>query len=155
MDETISEECSNQGLNLDFELIKSEFEKNPNGAADNHVVETLFTILDFQRFKELMVAYNKKDEIDTTVSTTTTLTNDTNDIDVMVDSLISDGKVLLDSKDSDIWKIHTKVSDSRVAYQSTSTESVQSKLKLMNIKNKIWKFDIILPNIQYDKIKKF
>lgn len=65
----------------------------------------------------------------------------------MVDKLISDGNVLLHLKNEDIWKVHTKVSEARVAYQSSNTDAIQSKLKLMQIKNKIWKIDIIIPNI--------
>lgn len=55
MDNAISNECVRQGLSLDFELLTKEFEKNSDAAADNHVIETLFTILDFHKFKELML----------------------------------------------------------------------------------------------------
>lgn len=56
MDNLITEISAKLELTLDFELLTSEFEKNPDGAADNHVIETLFTILDFHKFKELMIA---------------------------------------------------------------------------------------------------
>lgn len=55
MDKAITDECERQKQTLDLELLTSEFEKNPDGAADNHVIETLFTIIDFHKFKELML----------------------------------------------------------------------------------------------------
>jgi len=56
MDKAITDQCKELGLVLDFELLTTEFEKDPESAADNHVIETLFTILDFHKFKELMLA---------------------------------------------------------------------------------------------------
>lgn len=47
---------SSLGLNLKIDFLISEFEKNPDGAADNYVIETLYTILDPNKFKELMIS---------------------------------------------------------------------------------------------------
>lgn len=145
MDDAITEECDRQKVSLDFESLKYEFEQNSHSAADNHVIETLFTILDFHKFKELMVAYNSKDahnEVQQDANGT-----DKAEIEGLVEKLVQDGKVLLESKDSNIWKVHTKVSEERIAYESKEITHIQPKLQVMQIKNKIWKFDIILPNI--------
>jgi len=44
------------GTPVDLKFIKEEFKKDPKAAGDSHVIETLFSITDFSRFKELMVA---------------------------------------------------------------------------------------------------
>jgi len=152
MDQQITDQSTKQGLNLDFELLKNEFENNPDGAADNHVIETLFTILDFHKFKHLMLAYKDKENYVVELDSTT---NHYPDLDNTHHQLIEDGIALLGTKDSDIWKLHTKVGINRECYQSKDIKSIQPLLKVIKLKNSVWKIDIIMKDINYNKINRF
>jgi len=111
MDKLINEICAKLGLTLDFELLTSEFEKNPDGAADNHVIETLFTILDFHKFKELMLAYQNLDETSTQDSTNPSQSVTNDEISSQLELMVEDGRTLLNSGDLEIWKLHTKIEE--------------------------------------------
>lgn len=111
MDETIEKECEKQGLKLDLGTLTSEFEKDPKGAADNHTIETLYTIVDFHKFKELMLAYKDKDKLEAAATVSATGVVDTDEV---MKQLKEDALVLVGTKDSDMWELHTKVSDQRI-----------------------------------------
>lgn len=71
-DKLIDEECSKLSIKLDLELIQKEFEKNHEIIKDNHVVDTLFSILDFNKFKDMMIAF-KLDNVDSTAAVNNTV----------------------------------------------------------------------------------
>lgn len=160
MDNAITEQCTKLNLTLDFELLTTEFEKDPDGAADNHVIETLFTILDFHKFKELMLAYKQHDEQENNGNKTNVNENISHntddDIGSQLEQMVEDGKILLESGDKDIWKLHTKIADKqRTCYQSKDLSVLQTKLKIFKLKNSIWKFDVIMKDMDYNKIVRF
>mmetsp|Transcript_42886 Transcript_42886/g.36051 ORF Transcript_42886/g.36051 Transcript_42886/m.36051 type:complete len:84 (+) Transcript_42886:159-410(+) len=57
MDNLIETTAKKLGSPVDLRVIKEEFEKDPKAAGDSHIIETLFSMTDFIKFKELMVAY--------------------------------------------------------------------------------------------------
>lgn len=61
--------------------------------------------------------------------------------------MVEDGKTLLNSNQMDIWKLHTKVGETRILWQSKQIKEIQSNLKLVKLGNNIWKMDIIIKNI--------
>lgn len=69
------------------------------------------------------------------------------DVAHLIDSMVEDGHTLLGSKEMDIWKLHTKVGEERILWQSKEIKTIQPNLKLMKLKNTIWKMDIIMKNI--------
>jgi len=95
MDNAITDQCTKLNLALDFELLTTEFEKDPDSAADNHVIETLFTILDFHKFKELMLAYKQHDEQDNNDNKTNVNENISHntgdDIGSQLEQMVEDG----------------------------------------------------------------
>jgi len=65
MDNLIDSECVSLKFNLDFALIKFFFERDTNNTdevVDEHVFDTLSSILDFQKFKEMMLVFKNKEE---------------------------------------------------------------------------------------------
>jgi len=56
MDNLMETTAKSLGTPIDLKVIKEEFEKDPKAAADSHVIETLFSMTDFIKFKELMIA---------------------------------------------------------------------------------------------------
>jgi len=56
MDNLIETTAKKLGTTIDLKVIKEKFEKDPKAADDSHIIETLFSMTDFIKFKELMVA---------------------------------------------------------------------------------------------------
>jgi len=55
MDRLIEDGCDRLNFKLDLEEVSKEFIKNPSLFKDTHVVDTLFSIIDFNKFKQLII----------------------------------------------------------------------------------------------------
>lgn len=69
---------------------------------------------------------------------------------------LEDCKVLLASKEDKIWSDHTKMSNDEFTgdvKQATDLDSLKHKLKIIDLKNckSLWKFDILMKNIDFEK----
>lgn len=100
-DKLIDEECTKLSIKLDLEQIQTEFEKNPDIIKDNHVVDTLFSILDFNKFKDMMIAF-KLDNVNAKATVNNTVDSfSTYHADLMDDAY----NLLKDEEDNKNWKV--------------------------------------------------
>jgi len=63
MDTLIDKECVAKGFTLDFGVIKEYFQREDSNddPIDSHVMDTLASMLDFLKFKEMMLAFKAKE----------------------------------------------------------------------------------------------
>ena len=61
-DKLIEDESANLGFKLDLELIQKAFTENPEVVKDDHVVDTLFSMLYFNKFKALMLNFKRESQ---------------------------------------------------------------------------------------------
>jgi len=59
--DALIEECG-RDTKLDVQLVYNEFESQSALVKDTHVLDTLFSILDFLKFKEMMLAFQVKEQ---------------------------------------------------------------------------------------------
>lgn len=151
MDKLIEDEIKLLGHELDIDLVKKSFNENPNIAIkDRHLFDTLYSIIDFVKFKELMLAYNSNN-IDKTCSYENTQGN----IHEFRKLLIQDGLKLLEGSNEDIWTLYMKNNEKQMVYTTTDNDELQKSMKILDFSNnKLFKFDIIIENVEYEKIVK-
>lgn len=101
MDELIDSQCKEMQIELDLELIKRELESNPSLFTDDHMVDTLQSILDFQKFKIMILAQNKREIIDKPLNEVTKV----DDMTEFRNMLLNDTKILIEINDSKEWKL--------------------------------------------------
>jgi hypothetical protein len=85
-----------------MELIQKEFESNPAAVKDHHVVDTLFSLLDFNKFKEMMLAF-KSDSLKSAHKANNAIEGgfDKFHSDLMDDSM----NLLINDADNAAWKV--------------------------------------------------
>lgn len=153
MDKLILEEAEAQGTPLDLELIKTAFEQDPKGAADSHVIETLFSITDFLKFKELMVAFKSSKLYVQDISFSGLVRQV--DVPLLKAALIEDAKTLHEYNDEDIWDIYSKIDEDKIIYKTKKVQKLNEKLKSFKIETEVFKFIFRIKNIKLDNVVRF
>jgi len=104
MDNAIDEECLKLNCTLDFECIKSKLLTEHTSIKDDNVVDTLYSILDFQKFKKMMIAFQKKNEptLDSNQIKTHSSSINYQDLSNIIES---DAKLLILSRSLEGWII--------------------------------------------------
>lgn len=148
MDRLIDEGVEKEGKTLDFTLIKSTFESKTETVNDQHVIDTLFSILDFQKFKEMMLAF-KLNKID--VKGTSTIEEFTDDWAELRAKLKEDAYILINNQTGHGWKMTHDYKD-RKAYCLDNVDFFKGKLKCLEQFHELTKMDVIMRNVNFEEL---
>jgi hypothetical protein len=134
-----------------MELIQKEFESNPKAVKDHHVVDTLFSLLDFNKFKEMMLAF-KSDSMKSTNKVNNTIEGgfDTFHTDLMEDSM----NLLINDTDNAAWKVTHEDTKLKISVLDDPNK-LKYKLKTCPDLSQIRKFSSQFTGVKFDKVKGF
>jgi len=86
--------------------------------------------------------------------------SNTTELGTQKGAYLEDCKVLLGSKDEKIWLAHTKFSNDEfiaIAKEARDLSALKLQLKIVDLTNckRLWKFDILMKNIEFEKVLLF
>lgn len=131
-------------------MLKNELEKNENNFKNDYVIDTLWVMLDFMKFKKLMLAFkNKHVDVDKSVITKNINSSTVKDY---IKLLHNDWLTLFEVNDG--WRVTHDYGVGRRSYINNQINN----LKLLTIKqeiNELRKLDLIMKDVPFEKLLPF